>query len=109
MNLLEQFKRRFKITGSKSTVAQDYRIIEKYFIYYLETRTMLKSFEKLSQNELNGFYHFILNQVRKNQISVTYAKDIFYSVNKFIKQINRRFRKNLPLYNVVKFIKSFRQ
>ncbi|UOD33725.1 hypothetical protein DSN97_05910 [Deferribacteraceae bacterium V6Fe1] len=108
MNLLEQFRRQFRITGSQSTVAQDNRIIERYFIYYLETNTICKSFERLSQDELNGFYHFILNQVKGGKISKNYGKDIFYAVNKLINRINRKYRKSLNKYNVAKFIDSFR-
>lgn len=106
LSLLEQFKRYFKVTGSITTVKQDNRIIEKHFIGYLEERTTIKSFEKMTVNELNGFYHFILNQVKKGIISKSYAKDILYAVNKLIGGINRKYRKGLNKYNVAKFIKG---
>ncbi|MGA1847593.1 hypothetical protein OWK30_10935, partial [Deferribacter abyssi] len=69
MRLWDQFVRRYRVTGSKTTVKQDYRLLKNYFFPFLEERTTLKDLNNLSQNEINGFYHHILSLVRKGEMS----------------------------------------
>ncbi|BAI80347.1 hypothetical protein DEFDS_0871 [Deferribacter desulfuricans SSM1] len=104
MRLWDQFVRRYRLTGSRTTVKQYHRLLKNYFFPFLEERTTLKYLDHLNQDFLNGFYNFIQSHVRKGEMSKSYAKDCLYAVNKFISVFNRKHKKNLKQYDVSAFL-----
>jgi len=101
--LYDEFRRRYRITGSKTTVNQDYRLIKQFCDFIANKYPEVTKLSQLNNNHCNAFYNDIKNRSWRGEISKSYLKDTLYSVNKLLKTIG----KHEFAYDVSKLIKSF--
>jgi len=101
--LYNEFKRRYRITGSRTTVNQDYRLIKQFCDFIKNKYPEVTELSKLNINYSNAFYNYVKNRFWRGEISKSYAKDTLYAANKLFKEIG----KPELCYDVSKLLKSF--
>jgi len=101
--LYDEFRRRYRITGSKTTVNQDYRLIKQFCDCIANKYPEVTKLSQLNNNHCNAFYNEVKNGCWCGEISKSYLKDTLYSVNKLFKAIE----KPELVYDVSKLLKSF--
>lgn len=101
--LYDEFRRRYRITGSKTTVNQDYRLIKQFCDFIANKYPAVTKPSQLSNDHCNAYYNHLKNKCWRGEISKSYLKNTLYSVNKFFKAIG----KPELAYNVSKLLTSF--
>ncbi len=103
-HLYEEFIRKKRITGAKSSVKQTYRLIRNFLDFITDKYPEIKSLDMLNNDHRNAYYNYLKSSCWRGEISKSYIKDTLYAANRLFREIG----KPELMYNVTKIIKSLK-